>query len=113
MHERGPAEPRDLAFVEAEYACRVCGEGRTATAVPDHVRRLEVDEIGGDCERVVDRVSLEQAARLGLEGEHGIPGLGRAEPFEPVEPVLDEQVGERRVVGAVAAVAGRVDGALR
>ena len=34
------------------------------------------------------------------------------EPLEPAGAVLDEEVGERRVVGAVATVAGGLDGAL-
>ena len=60
-------------------------------------------------ERVVELVARQHAARLGLEGEHGVPRLDLAEPLEPLASVLDEQVGERRVVGAVAAVAGGLD----
>ena len=55
----------------------------------------------------------QHAVRLGLEGEHGVPRLDLAEPLEPAAPVLDEQVGERRVVRAVAAIAGRLDGVVR
>ena len=105
MHERGAAERRDGFLVEPEHPGGVGGELRAAAAVPAHVRRLEVDEVGGDGERVVELVAVEHAVRLGLEGEHGVPRLGLAEPVEPAASVRDEQVGERRVVGAVAAIA--------
>ena len=55
----------------------------------------------------------QHAVRFGLEGEHGVPRLGLAELLEPAASVLDEQVGERRVVGAVAAIAGGLDGVVR
>ena len=49
----------------------------------------------------------------GSSGEHGVPRLGLAEPIEPGASVRDEQVGERRVVRAVAAIASGVEGVLR
>ena len=51
---------------------------RAATAVPAHVRRLEVDEVGDDGEGVVELVAVQHAVGLGLEGEHGVPRLGLA-----------------------------------
>ena len=113
MHERRAAERGDGFLGEPEHPGGVGRELRAATAVPAHVRRLEVDEVGGDGQGVVELLAGQHAVRLGLEGEHGVPRLDLAELIEPAASMRDEQVGERRVVRAVAAIAGGLEGVVR
>ena len=113
MHERRAAERGDVLLGEPEHPGGVGREVGAATAVPAHVRRLEVDEVGDDGQGVVELGAGQHAVGLGLGGEHGVPRLGLAEPIEPGASVRDEQVGERRVVRAVAAIASGVEGMLR
>jgi len=56
--------------------------------VPAHVRRLQIDEVGRERERPIERLAVQQPPRLRLEGEDGVPGLDRAELVEPLAPVL-------------------------
>ena len=81
--------------------------------MPAHVRGLQVDEVGRDQQGVVEIVALEQAAGLRLEGEHGVPWLELGQSLEPLAPVLDEEIGERRVVSAITAITRGLDGLLR
>ena len=54
------------------------GELRAPTAVPAHVRRLEVDEVGRDGQCVVQLLAGQQVVGFGLEGKHGVPWLDPA-----------------------------------
>src|ERR671930_639573 len=67
------AERRHVRLREPQHAGRVLGELRATAAVAAPVRRLEVDEVGHDIERVVELGADEEAVRLGLEREDGIP----------------------------------------
>ena len=97
---------------EPEHAGGIRRELCAPAAVPAPVRRLEIDEVGGHLERVVERLALQRAPGLGLEREDGVPRLGLVEPLEPGGAVLEEEVGEHRVVGLVPTIAGRGDGSL-
>ena len=113
MHERRAVQRRDVLFAESEQPGSVGGQGGASTAVPAHVRRLEVDEVSDDGQRGVEVVAVQHAMGFGLEREHGVPRLGLAQAIEPFASVGDEQVGERGVVRAVAAIASGVEGVLR
>src|ERR1700736_6703615 len=73
VYEGRPAEPRDSIVGEPEHTGGIRGELRAAAAVPDHVRGFEVDEVGGDPERVVEGLPVEDTAWLGLELQDRIP----------------------------------------
>ena len=109
MHERRPTQCGDGWLGQAEHPSGVGGELRAATAVPDHVRRLEVNEVRRDLEGVVEILAVEHATGLGLERQHGVPRLRRREPIEPVPTMGDEQIGKLRIVCEVATVARSID----
>jgi hypothetical protein len=113
VHEGRPAERGGGFLWEPEHPGGAGAELRAATAVPAHVRRLQVDEVSRDRQGVVEGLAVQHAAGFGLEGQDGIPRLGLAEPIEPAASVRDEQIGESRVVRAVAAIAGGVEGVAR
>src|SRR5438105_5697587 len=81
--------------------------------MPAPVGRLEIDEVGRHLERMVERLALQRAPRLGLEREDAVPRLRFAQPLEPGGAVLEEEVGEHRVIRLVPTLAGRGDGSLR
>ena len=54
VHERGAPDRGDGLFGQSEHAGGVGRELRAATAVPAHVRRLQVDEVCGDGQCVVE-----------------------------------------------------------
>ena len=112
VHECGAAERVRVLLGEPEDTGRPRCELRTSAAVTAPVGRLEIDEVGGHLQRAVERRTLQCASWLGFEREHGVPGLGRAEPLEPGVAVLEEEVGDLRVVRALPAVAGGPDGLL-
>ena len=65
-------------WLKAELALlvrRVGCELGAATAVSTPVRRLEVDEVGGDEQCVVELLLCEHPVGLGLEREHRVPGV--------------------------------------
>ena len=113
VHERRAAHRGDVVIGEPQHTGGIGRELGAATAVPAHVRRLEVDEVGGDSQGVVEFLAGQHAARLGLESEDGVPRVGLGELIEPGASVLDEQVGERRVVRAVASIPGGLDRVVR
>ena len=86
VHERRPAERGDVLLGEAEHPGRVGRELGAATAVPAHVRRLEVDEVGDDGQGVVELVAGQHAAGFGLGGQHGVPRLGLASRSNQAPP---------------------------
>ena len=104
VHERRAAQRGDDVVGEPQDAGGVGGELRATAAVPAHVRRLQVDEVGRDDQGLVERLAVEHPARLGLERQHRVPRVELAEPGEPVATVRGEQVGEHRVVRAVTAL---------
>ncbi len=113
VHERGTPQYRQVLIIEPEDAAGVDHELRAAATVTAHVRRLEVDEVCDDGQRVVERAARQDAMGLRLEGEHGVPRLHVRQVVEPLATVDDEQVGEHRVVRARAPVARRVEGVVR
>lgn len=103
VDERRAPQRRRLRLGQAQHPGCVRGELRAAAAVAVPVGRLEVDEVGDDDERVVERGTGEEPVRVGLEREHGVPRIRAGEPVEPVGSVREEDVGHRRVVRLVAA----------
>ena len=104
MDQRRPAERDGGIVIQTEHLGGIDSNSGAAAAMPAHVRRLEIDEVGNHGEGVVQLSADEDTVGLGLEREHGVPWLGLAQPIEPATPMRDEQVGQRRVVGGVAAV---------
>jgi len=77
--------------------------------VAGHVRGLQVDEVRRNREGVVELGSAQGTVRFRLEVEHGIPRVHLGEPLEPRLATRGEEIGQRRIIGAVAAFAGGVE----
>lgn len=109
MEQRGPSDRGDLGVAGTEQAGGVGGELRAAPAVPDPVRRLQVDEVGRHREGLVEFGALQDPVGFRFPVEHGVPRVHLAERVEPRPPVGREEVGELRVVRPVTPVASGLE----
>jgi hypothetical protein len=109
MQQGGPSKRRDLGIGETEQPGGVNGELCASSAVAGHVRRFQVDEVGRHHEGCVEFGALQGAVRFRLEVEHFVPRLHLVQLVEPGAPVIGEQVGQLRVVGAVATLVRGLD----
>ena len=92
--DRVVGEPSTRAASAAAPARRLCR----------HVRRLEIDEVGGDGQGVVELLPGEHRCGSGSSASTESHG-SILELLEPVATVGDEHIGQRRVVRLVAAIA--------
>lgn len=83
----------------------VGGQLRALPTVAGHVRGLQIDEVRRHLERVVELGPAQGAVRFGLEVEDGVPGVRLGELLEPRLSMLDEEIGEGRVIRAAASLA--------
>ncbi len=110
MHQTGPAHGCDLGRPEAELGTGVRRQLRHGSGVPEHVRRLEVDEVGHGTQCHVEAVRREPDAQCGLGSDDRIPGLGRLEVGEDHVRLVAQKGGEVRVELRPRPLAGELHG---
>ena len=97
VHEPGSPERRTSSSPRSRWRPAAAASSATAVGVAEHVRRLQVDELGDRPQRAVDAGTGQHDRQRRLGVDHRLPGPDLGQPVEDLLGVVAEDPDEVRI----------------